>query len=53
MATQESLTGQARTSDFPGNGWLYGRAFQDINGHIWEIVCMDEGAMPEEMKKKK
>ncbi len=34
-------------------GWLYGRAFQDINGHIWEIAYMDESAMPEEMKNKK
>ena len=33
-------------------GWMYGRAFQDINGHIWEIGYMDESAMPEEMKKK-
>ncbi len=35
------------------HGWMYGRAFEDINGHIWEIVYMDEKAMPEEMKKKK
>ena len=34
-------------------GWMYGRAFQDINGHIWEIGYMDESAMPEEMKNKK
>ncbi len=34
-------------------GWMYGRAFQDINGHIWEIFYMDESQMPEEMKKKK
>ena len=34
-------------------GWMYGRAFQDINGHIWEVGYMDESAMPEEMKKKK
>ena len=33
-------------------GWMYGRAFQDINGHVWEIFYMDESAMPEEMKKK-
>lgn len=33
-------------------GWMYGRAFQDINGHIWEIVYMDMNAIPEEMKKK-
>lgn len=34
-------------------GWLYGRSFQDINGHIWEIIYMNESAMPEEMKNKK
>lgn len=33
-------------------GWMYGRAFEDINGHIWEVFYMDEKAMPEEMKKK-
>lgn len=33
-------------------GWMYGRAFQDINGHIWEIFHMDESKMPEEMKNK-
>ena len=34
-------------------GWMYGRAFQDINGHIWETVYMDMNAIPEEMKQKK
>ncbi len=33
-------------------GWMYGRAFEDINGHIWEIFYMDEKAMPEDMKKR-
>ena len=33
-------------------GWMYGRAFQDIDGHVWEIGYMDENAMPEEMKRK-
>ena len=33
-------------------GWMYGRAFQDIDGHIWEIFYTDMSAMPEEMKKK-
>ncbi len=34
-------------------GWMYGRAFQDIDGHIWEIMYADMNAIPEEMKKKK
>ena len=27
-------------------GWMYGRAFQDINGHIWEPFYMNERKMP-------
>ena len=27
------------------HGWMYGRSFQDIDGHIWEIIYMDENAM--------
>lgn len=34
------------------HGWMYGRAFEDLDGHIWEIFYMDMGAMPEEMKRK-
>ncbi|TLX66230.1 MAG: glyoxalase/bleomycin resistance/extradiol dioxygenase family protein [Thaumarchaeota archaeon] len=25
--------------------WMYGRSFQDINGHLWEIIYMDEKAL--------
>ena len=28
------------------HGWMYGRAFQDLDGHIWEPFFMDVGAMP-------
>ncbi|HEX6561186.1 MAG TPA: VOC family protein [Nitrososphaera sp.] len=34
-------------------GWMYGRAFQDINGHIWEPFYANMDALPEEMKNKK
>ncbi len=34
-------------------GWMYGRSFEDIDGHIWEIGYMDESKMPEEMKGRK
>ena len=33
-------------------GWMYGRAFQDIDGHIWEVFHANLDAMPEEMKNK-
>jgi len=28
------------------NGWMYGHGFQDIDGHLWEIMWMDVNAMP-------
>jgi len=34
------------------HGWMYGRAFEDLDGHIWEVFYMDEIKMPEEMKNK-
>jgi hypothetical protein len=27
------------------HGWMYGRSFEDINGHLWEIIYMDESAI--------
>jgi len=33
-------------------GWMYGRAFQDVDGHIWEPFYADLNLAPEEMKKK-
>ncbi|MBI4018764.1 MAG: glyoxalase/bleomycin resistance/extradiol dioxygenase family protein [Candidatus Aenigmarchaeota archaeon] len=32
------------------SGWMYGGAFEDLDGHIWEIFYMDENKMPEAMK---
>jgi uncharacterized protein len=27
------------------HGWMYGRGFQVINGHLWEIIYIDEKAL--------
>src|SRR3989338_4903517 len=32
-----------KTQDY---GWMYGRDFEDLDGHIWEAFYMDEKAMP-------
>ena len=29
-------------------GWMYGRYFEDINGHLWDIAYVDESAMKKE-----
>src|SRR3989338_1230130 len=28
------------------HGWMYTRAFEDLDGHIWEIFYMNESEMP-------
>jgi predicted lactoylglutathione lyase len=33
-------------------GYMYSRAFQDINGHLWEVIYMDMDSLPEDMKRK-
>ena len=35
------------------HGWMYGRSFEDLDGHIWEVFYMDLRKMPLEMKNKK
>ena len=29
------------------NGWMYGNSFADLDGHQWEIMYMDENAIPQ------
>jgi uncharacterized protein len=29
------------------HGWMYGHSFADLDGHQWEILYMDETAMPQ------
>jgi len=31
-------------------GWLYTRAFQDPDGHVFEAIWMEKGAVPGEME---
>ena len=48
-ATKSGGKEYRKASDY---GWMYSRAFLDLDGHIWEVVYMDETKMPEEMKQK-
>ncbi|MDQ5868116.1 MAG: VOC family protein [Thermoproteota archaeon] len=40
--------GGRESRDPQDHGWMYGRSFEDINGHLWEIGYMDESAMKKE-----
>src|SRR3989344_1630684 len=38
--------GGKETREAQDHGWMYGRAFEDLDWHIWEIFYMDESKMP-------
>ncbi len=41
MMEKVLAAGGKEVRDPQDNGWMYGRAFEDLDGHIWEIVWMD------------
>lgn len=30
------------------HGWMYGRGFADVDGHMWETLYMDASALPDD-----
>jgi predicted lactoylglutathione lyase len=38
--------GGSTYSDPQDHGWMYGHSFADLDGHQWEILYMDESAIP-------
>lgn len=48
MTTKAIEAGGRETRERQDHGWMYGRAFQDIDGHLWEIIYMDESAIKKE-----
>ena len=46
-----AIEAEGRESREPqDHGWMYGRSFEDINGHIWEVIYMDESALKNDEK---
>lgn len=45
-AIRSGGTEYVETKDY---GWMYQRTFLDIDGHHWEIFCMDESKIPSEV----
>jgi len=38
--------GKADVNPVQDHGFMYGRSFEDVDGHIWESVFMDMSQMP-------
>ncbi len=39
--------GGSTYADPQDHGWMYGHSFADLDGHQWEILYMDESAIPQ------
>lgn len=39
--------GGAAPNDKQDHGWMYCHGFQDLDGHLWEVMYMDENAIPQ------
>lgn len=45
MITKAFEAGGTESRAPQDHGWMYGRSFQDNDGHLWEIIYMDEKAL--------
>jgi len=46
MANKALAAGGSPNTEAQDHGWMYGRSFQDPDGHIWELLYMDESQAP-------
>lgn len=46
IADRALALGGSPNSEAQDHGWMYGRSFQDLDGHIWELLYMDETRLP-------
>jgi uncharacterized protein len=51
MINKATEAGGMESSEPQDHGWMYGRGFEDINGHLWEIIFMDESALRKDEKR--
>ncbi|MFN8333844.1 MAG: VOC family protein [Cyclobacteriaceae bacterium] len=47
MITNAVKAGGHVYAESQDHGWMYGHSFADLDGHQWEILYMDEKAIPQ------
>lgn len=45
MIAKATEAGGSEPREAQEHGWMYGRSFEDLDGHIWEVFWMDESAI--------
>ena len=47
LANRAIEAGGRQYKELQDHGWMYGRNFEDMDGHQWEVFFMDTSAMPQ------
>jgi uncharacterized protein len=47
MVAKAVAAGGTQYMDAQDHGWMYQHCFADLDGHQWEILFMDESAIPQ------
>jgi predicted lactoylglutathione lyase len=45
MVRKAVAAGGRLYNDPQDHGFMYGHGFQDLDGHVWEVIYMDPGAV--------
>jgi uncharacterized protein len=45
MIEKAKEAGGSEPREKQDHGWMYGRSFEDIDGHLWEVFFMEESAI--------
>jgi uncharacterized protein len=45
LADRAFAAGAAPANETDDQGFMYGRSFQDLDGHLWEVLYMDPSAV--------
>lgn len=46
LANKALESGATQYREPEDHGWMYGRSFEDLDGHLWEVFYMDLNAVP-------
>lgn len=48
MVSDAVLAGGSAPNDIQDHGWMYAHGFQDIDGHLWEVMYLDPAGIPQD-----
>lgn len=47
MVSRAVQAGATTPNGKQDHGWMYGHGFQDLDGHLWAVMCIDECSLPQ------